>query len=131
MGYALHVQAASQATLVDAQTLYWGSMLVVPSTTADRWRVYIPKSGIIKAAYIFNYAATAGTGESWSMSIRKNNATDTLIQALGVAANARCWSNVALNIPVVAGDYIEIKEVCPTWVTNPVTATRTGVIYIE
>ena len=131
LGYTLSLRAASQSTTTDAQTLYWGGMLVAPSTTANRWRVYIPKAGTIKAAYIYSYAGTAGTGESWSMNIRKNNTTDTLIQALTLAAVDRVWSNVALAIAVVAGDYIEIKEVCPTWATNPATVTRTGVIYIE
>ena len=131
LGYALPIKAASQSTTTDAQTLYWGGMLVAPSTTAARWRVYIPKAGTIKVAYIYSYAGTAGTGESWSMSIRLNNTTNTLIQALELANSNRVWSNVALAIAVVAGDYIEIIEVCPTWNTNPATVTRTGVIYIE
>ena len=27
--------------------------------------------------------------------------------------------------------FVEIKEVCPMWPTNPASVTRTGVIYIE
>lgn len=130
-GYCLNVQAASQSTTTDSQTLYWGGMVVAPSTTANRWRVYCPKAGTIKAAFIYSYAGTAGTAEAWSMSIRKNNTTDYLIQSLAVAANDRVWSNQVLSIPVVAGDYIEIKKVVPAWVTNPATVTRTGQIYIE
>jgi hypothetical protein len=129
--YALHVQAASQATTTDAQTLYWGGMLVAPSTTANRWRVYIPFAGVIKAARIYSYAGTAGTAEAWTMSIRKNNSADTLIASVAAATNDRLWANDALAIAVVAGDYIEIKEVCPTWATNPATVTRTGVIFIQ
>ena len=130
-GYALNVQAASQSTTTDSQTLFWGSMLVAPSTTAARWRVYIPKAGTIKAAYIYSYAGTAGSNEAWVMYVRKNNTTDYQIASLGVATNDRVWSNNALNIPVVAGDYIEIKEVQPAWGTNPATVTRAGQIYIE
>lgn len=130
-GYCLNVRAASQSTTTDSQTLYWGGMIVAPSTTANRWRVYCPKAGTIKAAYIFSYAGTAGTAEAWPMSIRKNNTTDYLIQSLTVATNDRVWQNQALSISVVAGDYLEIKEVTPAWVTNPATVTRTGQIYIE
>lgn len=130
-GYCLNIQAASQSTTTDAQTLYWGGMLVAPSTTAARWRVYIPKAGTIKAAYIFSYAGTAGTNEAWVMSIRKNNTSDTQIASITLNTNARLWSNTELNISVVAGDYIEIKEVLPTWATNPATVTRTGQIYVE
>jgi len=101
------------------------------STTANRWRVYIPKTGTIKAVYIYSYAGTAGSAENWSMNVRKNNITDTLIQTLAASTNDRIWSNTSLNISVVAGDYVEIKEVQPAWVTNPATVTRSGVIYIE
>jgi len=62
LGYSLPIKAASQSTTTDAQTLYWGGMLVAPSTTAARWRVYIPKTGTIKTAFIYSYAGTAGTG---------------------------------------------------------------------
>jgi hypothetical protein len=131
LGYCLNVQAASQSTTTDAQTIYWGGMIVAPSTTAARWRVYIPKAGTIKAVYIYTYSGTAGTAEAWVMNIRKNNTTDTQIASVALATVDRIWSNVSLSISVVAGDYIEIKEVCPTWATNPATVTRTGQIYIE
>jgi hypothetical protein len=65
------------------------------------------------------------------MYIRVNNTTDNLIQTLAITNNNRVWLNAALNIAVTAGDFIEIKEVQPTWATNPATVTRTGVIYIE
>ena len=131
VGYVVEAFAASQATTTDAQTLYWGSRLVAPSTTANRWRIYIPKAGTIKAVYIYSYAGTAGTGEAWSMYIRLNNTTDTLVQSLSAATNDRVWSNTGLSLVVAQGNYIEIKEVCPTWATNPATVTRSAVIYIE
>jgi len=130
-GYTLSLRAASQSTTTDGQTLYWGGMLVAPSTTANRWRVYIPKAGTIKYARVYSYSGTAGSAEAWAMNIRKNNTSDTLIQSLSASTNDRIWSNDVLNIAVVAGDYLEIKEVCPTWATNPATVTRSGVIYIE
>jgi hypothetical protein len=131
LGYAIRLVSASQSTTTDSQTVYWGGMAVAPSTTANRWRTYIPKAGTIKAAYIYSYAGTAGTNENWSMNIRKNNTTDYLIQTLGANTNDRIWSNTAMNVPVAAGDYIEIKEVQPAWATNPATVTRNGVVYIE
>jgi hypothetical protein len=130
-GYCLNVQAASQSTTTDAQTLYWGGMLVTPSTTANRWRVYIPKAGTIKAAYIYTYSGTAGSNEAWVMSIRKNNSSNTQIASVSLATSDRVWSNTGLSISVAQGDYIEIIEVDPTWATNPATVTRTGQIYIE
>jgi hypothetical protein len=131
LGYCVNVRAASQATTTDGQTLYWGGMLVAPSTTANRWRVYFPKAGTIKAAYIYSYSGTAGSAEAWVMNICKNNTTDYQIASITLATVDRVWSNTGLSISVVAGDYIEIKEVQPTWSTNPATVTRTGNIYIE
>jgi hypothetical protein len=129
--YALRLVSASQSTTTDSQTMYWGGMAVAPSTTAARWRVYIPFTGTIKAAYIYSYSGTAGSNESWKMYIRVNNTTDYLIQDLTLSATDRVWSNTSLSISVNQGDYIEIKEVQPAWGTNPATVTRNGVIYIS
>jgi len=48
-----------------------------------------------------------------------------------VSANERIFSNAALSIPVVVGDYFEIKSVQPTWSTNPLTTIYSGYVYIE
>ena len=131
LGYARELVSASQSTTTDSQTMYWGGMAVAPSTTAARWRIYIPKAGTIKAVYIYSYSGTAGSNENWSMYVRLNNTSDTLIQTLAANTNDRVWSNTGLNISVAVGDYIEIKEVQPAWGTNPATVTRNGIIYIE
>lgn len=131
LGYAVMARAASQSTTTDGQTMYWGGMLVAPSTTANRWRIYIPKAGTVKAARVYSYAGTAGTAENWSMYVRINNSSDALIQTLALGAADRVWANDAMALSVVAGDYIEIKEVQPSWATNPATVTRSAVIYIE
>ena len=130
--YSLNVMAASLATLTDAVTYYFGALAgLVPSSSAALARLYIPKTGTIKVAYIMTRAVTAGTAEDISMNIRVNNTTDTLIQTVGLAASVRVFFNTGLNISVVQGDYIEIKMVCPTWVTNPATMAVGGVIYLE
>jgi hypothetical protein len=128
--YSLMLHSASQSTTTDSQTMYWGGFPVAPSTTAGRWRVYIPKTGTITSAYIYSYAGTVGSNENWSMYIRYDNTSDTLIQTLGTNVNNRIWSNTSLSIGVEQGHYIEIKEIQPAWGTNPATVTRTGVIYI-
>jgi hypothetical protein len=48
-----------------------------------------------------------------------------------VAANERTWSNTSINIPVAAGDYIQIKSVQPAWGINPDNTTFGGYVYIE
>ena len=128
--YTLNVQALTSSP-VDAQTIYFGNLPKAPTTTANISKVYIPKTGTIKRADIYCYSGTAGTNESWSIYIRLNNTTDTLIQTKAVNTNERVFSNASLSISVVAGDYIEIKSVNPTWVTNPLTVIFSGILYLE
>jgi hypothetical protein len=129
-GYTLSVQALTSSP-VDAQTIYFGNLPKAPVTVAGTSKVYIPKSGTIKRAEIYCYSGTAGTNQAWSGYVRLNNLTDTLIATLSVATNERVFSNSALSIAVVAGDYIEIKFINPTWATNPLTTIFGGYIYIE
>ena len=129
-GYTLHVQALTSSP-ADGVTVYFGQMPKAPITTANINKVFIPKSGTIKRAQIYCYSGTAGTAENWSLNIRLNNTTDTLIETIGASASERIFNNESLNIAVVAGDYIEIKSVQPTWVTNPLTTIYGGYVYIE
>lgn len=126
----VHVQALTSSP-VDAQTVYFGMLPKAPTTTAGISKIHIRKSGLIRAANIYCYSGTAGTAESWSLYIRLNNTTDTLIQTLSVATNERIFSNTTLEIKVVAGDYFEIKSVHPTWTTNPLTTIYGGYVYID
>ena len=89
------------------------------------------KSGTIKIAEVYCYSGTAGTAEAWSLYVRLNNTTDTLIATLSVSASERVFSNAVLSIPVVAGNYFEIKSIQPTWATNPLTTIYGGYVYVE
>jgi hypothetical protein len=115
------------------QTFHFGSSYVSTPLAADGvQRVYAPKGGLIKAAFVYGYAnGTAGSGESWSMSVRLNSTSDTLIENLSVANATRVWKNENLNIAVVAGDWIEIKTVTPAWATSPTAVRFNAVVYIE
>jgi len=129
-GYALSVQALTSSP-VDAQTIYFGQLPKAPIATANVSKVYIRKAGTIKIANIYCYSGTAGTAESWSLYIRKNNTSDTLIATLAVSASERVFSNTSLSIAMAADDYFEIKSVNPTWSTNPLTCIFGGYVYIE
>jgi len=130
LGYTLSVQALTSSP-VDGQTIYFGNLPKAPVTTGGISKVYIPKSGTIKRAEIYCYSGTAGTNQAWSGYVRLNNLTDTLIATLSLGTNERVFSNSSLSIAVVAGDYIEIKFINPTWPTNPATTIFGGYIYIE
>ena len=130
IGYSLFVQALTSSP-ADSVTVYFGQLPKAPVSSAAISKVRIPKAGTIKRAFIYCYSGTAGTAEAWSLYVRLNNGSDTLIKTLSVGASERIFDNDALNISVVAGDYIEIKGVQPLWGTNPLTTIYGGYLYIE
>ena len=130
LGYTLAVQALTSSP-ADAATVYFGQLPKAPVTAAATSKVYIPKSGTLKRAQVYCFSGTAGTAEAWSLYVRLNNATDTLIATLAVSASERIFSSSSLAIAVSAGDYFEVKGVQPTWATNPATTIYGGYVYIE
>jgi hypothetical protein len=129
-GYTLSVQALTSSP-ADGATIYFGQLPKAPVTTANISKVYFPKNGTIKRAYIYCYSGTAGTNQNWSCYIRLNNTTDTLVETIGANTNERIFNNESLSISVTTSDYFEIKMVNPTWPTNPATTIFGGYIYIE
>ena len=129
-GYALMLGALAGA-LTGGGTIYFGHPSRAAAGTAAIHRIYIPQSGTIKSVYIISASATAGTNESWTMSVRLNNASNTSIGSVSAATTTRVWSGTGLNIAVVAGDYIEITTTNPTWATAPGTTSWYGTIYIQ
>jgi len=129
-GFMINVQALTSSP-VDSQTVYFGMLPKAPTTTANISKIYIRKSCTLKVAEIYCYSGTAGTGEAWSLYVRKNNSSDSLIATVSLNTNQRVFSNSALNIPLVTGDYLEIKGVQPLWATNPATCIYGGYLYFE
>jgi hypothetical protein len=130
-GYSINVMAAA-SNPADNGVTYFGILPSAPSTTAGQSKIFIRRAGTIRIAEIYSYSGTAGTAETWGMRVRLNGATDYPIGAnQTVSANERIWSNSSINIPVAAGDYVQIKSVQPNWSANPATTVYGGYIYIE
>jgi len=129
-GYSIGV-CASTTTVADATTYYWGLPNLNVATTATRHRIYIPRTGILKVAYVFAYCGAASTNENWEMLIRHNDTTDYSIATVGNTEVYKTWSNTGLSISVTAGDYIEMKTICPTWATEPGSVRLSGTLWIE
>lgn len=128
-GYNVLLTNYTALSPADATTYYtgFGSM----TTTAAARRIYIPKSGTIKAVYGF-VVCTAGSNEAVSLYVRLNNTTDTTITTtLDLSSNTVAFNATGLSTAVVAGDYIELKMVCPTWATNPTGVNFAVQVYIE
>jgi PKD repeat protein len=129
-GYPLFVQALTSSP-ADAQTVYFGNLPKAPVPTNGISKIYIPRSGTINRVFINVYSGTPGTNEAWSLYIRKNDATDTLIKTIASSSYERLFEATNLNLSVVAGDYIEIKGVQPTWATNPLTTIYGGYVFVD
>lgn len=132
-GYTLQ-GGCSKISPADSTTYYLGPNIgEVPVTTADLYRAYIPKSGTVKAIYVFAYTnGTNGTTENVSAYFRLKNTTDVLIATGPMGpTDTDLLSNTGLSQAVSAGDYFQIKLVFPAWATNPTNVYWSYVVYIE
>jgi hypothetical protein len=135
-GYTLQCGAATLSPL-DASTYYFGGAhnLTLAAGTEGLSRIYIPKAGTVKAVYLyFTRTGTQGSSEQSTVSFRLNATTDTTIVSTLQTDNAsgfNAYSNAAMSVAVVAGDFFELKWVTPTWTTNPTTVRLMATVYIE
>ena len=101
-----------------------------PTSTDGQYYITVPKTGVIKSIEVFTQSTVVGTNEAWPWYVRVNS-VDTLIATLSAATAVRNFINLSMNVSVTKGDILQIKTVCPTWATNPLTVTIGVTIYIE
>jgi hypothetical protein len=120
-------------TITAGATNYMGNFPRSPVTAAGTSRVHIPKAGTITDALFSIYSAgLAGSNNAITASIRLNNTTDYLIEQNSTAATNRTFTNNSLSIPVVVGDYIEIKmQIATPYTTVPTNNFPTANVLIR
>ena len=129
--YTLSILSGSGSPADSADYFFGFSTTFGAGTTALN-RIYIPRTGLIrKCSVLTNAATTSGTGENIIMVIRVNDTTDYAFATVGVAGQIRFFENLALSIPVSAGDFVSIKMTTPAWVTNPDGFRIAGSMLIE
>jgi hypothetical protein len=131
-GYTIMNQFLT-GTWANSTTYYWGTIPAAVTSTAGQRKTYIQKAGTIRAADIYIYSGTAGSNTAWPIYIIKNGGA-SLSYAIGTVSAAtqeRHWSNTSLNVPVAAGDYIEIRTDIGLVPVKPATSIGGGYIYIE
>lgn len=134
VGYTLTFFGNTQSAPADATTYCFGNAPAAAIDTNCSWyRIYVPKTGTIKEVRgNLHTGGTSGTGESNSIYVRINNTTDvTVTTSLTTNNVSNPFSATGLSQAVTAGDYLEIKWVTPTWVTNPTNVRGSAVVYIE
>ncbi len=118
---------------VDNENYYVGAISQITGSTPDFNKVYIPKSGIVRVAYVYFNTGNPTTDTDVSTIYLKINSS--ILVNLGTIANTSSTSLISatgLSQPVSQGDYLEIKWDCPTWPTdNPDDVRVTFVVYIE
>lgn len=130
IGYALFVQSP-EFDPADSTTYYFGALPIAPATSGAERRLHVPRAGTITRVDVTSYAKTAGSAESVSLYVRKNDTSDTLVATVSASANLRYFQATGLSIAVAAGDYIEMKLVCPAWGTNPLGLYLAGNVFVK
>jgi len=131
--YTIYFSAGS-ATLADSTTYYIGSNPVAfgtGHTPATGCVNYAMRSGRIIALHTCFSFGNIPTNETVEMYVRKNDTTDYAVSTTSNLGAAYSYiSNNNLNIPIKAGDYLQLKLVIPAMVTNPTTSRMDGLAYV-
>ena len=126
---------AGQISIADKSTIYWDNKARNAETDTNNAGLVIPKSGIIRVATLMAYTISTvfGSGETIPVFIRINHTTDHLVASRSIVSPNRLtyWDNFAMNIPVVAGDILQIKTAFPDFVTVPGSTSWSGNLLIE
>jgi hypothetical protein len=129
-GYALNI-GGTAATINASTTYYFGTPAQTTTNSAAIRRVYIPQSGTIKGGQIYVKTTNTTSTETWTLTVRLNNSSNTTFASLGNALTDKVFGTSSLNIAVVAGDYIEITTTTPAFVTAPGSTYIYGSIFIQ
>lgn len=126
--------ASSTFNPADNTTYFFGGLaFTAPQTTGALRRLYFTHACTITAVILNPFVSVASSAQNTEFYIRVNNTTDTQITTtafqLTAAGAMNVYSNLAMNIAIAAGDYIEIKMVCPlNYTTNPTGVFMQGTI---
>lgn len=129
-GQTYHFNTASGTSPADATTYYLGHSLTgfgFYSTDNDA-KIEILQTCTIKAvAWKVYVGGTLGSNENVTISLRKNDTTDTALTSTDQwTAALQRGRATGLSIAMTAGDFFSIKIVTPTWATNPTSVAISG-----
>jgi hypothetical protein len=118
----------------DATTYYVGDVFsATPQTTAGITGFYLAKDTTIYAAAAKFLITGTGSNEASTVYLRVNGTTDYSISAaIDCSSSFSVYSNAFVSpIAISAGQYVEIKWVTPTWVTNPTGVYLIGGVFFK
>jgi hypothetical protein len=103
-------------------------------------RIFMGRTGVIRTAVIMTSASSFSSTSppnSMQIQIAVNNDTPVVIDAAysmssgAYIASSRQDIYPGLNIPVTAGQFVEIRLVCPAWATAPTGVNQIINLYID
>lgn len=130
LGYALQLSKSAAGNPADASTYYIATVTVFSSLQG--WApIYIPFPGTIKAVF-GTISQVAGSAETSTLSLLLNGSTNIVISSTLVHNTVNTpFSKTDISQQVVAGDYIELKWITPTWATNPIASGISATVWVS
>ncbi len=124
------------AAPADAKTYYYGTMSGTMSDIVNNQRFPIGLNCTLVAVTFATRSTVASSAENSTISLRKNNQFDMVLSTAiqftgGQTGNMYTVSGTVINENYNAGDYVELKLKCPTWVTNPANIGIHTVLYFK
>lgn len=121
----------------DGLTYYWGfHSQAAPVVTQGIERVGVPRAGIItRVELTMLIVTTNGSGETGTFILQVDGvdvvtlANNTKVYNGGTSTRIEV-SYTGLSVSVAAGQHLEMKDVEPTWVTNPVNVIQAAQVFI-
>jgi hypothetical protein len=130
------VQFNQTLNLADGVSYFWGCTIpATPHTAGGARQIPMPAGRITGAIISFYTGNSSVSSNAMTLYVRVNDTTDYLMSnslvfsaSIGVVVTV---SNFAMDVPLAAGDKIEMKLVCPTWATNPTGAYFWGGLVLQ
>lgn len=134
--FTIPFDGGSISSPTDATSYHLGVPLGLAATAASGARQEtLPFACTLVGYSVTIYAGTAGSNETYSIYVRKNDTTDSSLSSSFVSSSSngvpKYFSANNLNISYAAGDKIEIKIVTPTWGTNPASLVHHVTLYFK
>jgi len=123
------------SSLTDAATYYYGSLGSIGGSTSEGGHKWLIPADCTLIGFAKVLRSTgAASSEASTLYIRKNaTSDDELSNAIifGGAFEVKYANSLTLNINYSKGDFIELKMVTPSWVTNPTTMNMETILYFK
>jgi hypothetical protein len=122
LGFAVFIQTGVSSGPVDGTTYYFasGSDWSATTTSTSRTRIYMTSTCTVNSCYGNFHVANPGSAENCTVAIRKNDTTNTNVKTtIQLTATDVAFNGTSLGVALVAGDFIDVIFISPTWATNP------------